>query len=95
MSHEIRSPLNGIIGFSRLLETDDLDREEVKEFISLIKQSSYRLLDTMNNILELSQIETGQISIHHKPIFINSLISDLFDEFYERAEQKILSLHLN
>ncbi|HRP01798.1 MAG TPA: PAS domain S-box protein [Candidatus Kapabacteria bacterium] len=90
MSHEIRTPLNGILGFSKLLENDDLKNEEIKEFVALIKLSSFRLLDTINNILELSQIETDQIILNIKPVLINSLILDLYEEYYEKAITKEL-----
>lgn len=92
MSHEIRTPLNGILGFTKLLENEDLRQEEIKEFINLIKQSSYRLLDTMNNILELSQIETKQVTIDYQNVMLNSLLMDIYEEYYGKATIKNITL---
>ena len=62
MSHEIRTPLNGIIGFTELLRNTDLD-DEKREFVDVIEKSSENLLDIINNILDLSKVESNKIEI--------------------------------
>ena len=62
MSHEIRTPLNGIVGFTDLLKDTSLDQEQV-EFIDIIQKSSENLLEIINNILDLSKIESNKIDL--------------------------------
>lgn len=62
MSHEIRTPLNGIIGFTELLKNSDLD-DENREFVDVIEKSSENLLAIINNILDLSKVESNKIEI--------------------------------
>ncbi len=62
MSHEIRTPLNGIVGFTDLLKSTNLD-EEQKEFINIIEKSSENLLNIINNILDLSKIESNKTEL--------------------------------
>ena len=64
MSHELRTPLNSIIGMVQLLKTDILD-EEAKDTFELIRASSINLLDIVNDILDLSKIEAGEISLEY------------------------------
>jgi signal transduction histidine kinase/CheY-like chemotaxis protein len=62
MSHEIRTPLNGIVGFTELLRSTNLDNEQ-KEFINIIEKSSENLLNIINNILDLSKIESNKTEL--------------------------------
>jgi signal transduction histidine kinase/CheY-like chemotaxis protein len=62
MSHEIRTPLNGIVGFTELLKSTDIDDEQ-KEFINIIEKSSENLLSIINNILDLSKIESNKTEL--------------------------------
>lgn len=62
MSHEIRTPLNGIIGFTELLKSTDLD-EEKRDFVEVIEKSSENLLAIINNILDLSKIESNKVDL--------------------------------
>ncbi|RUM45937.1 MAG: hybrid sensor histidine kinase/response regulator [Hydrogenimonas sp.] len=64
MSHEIRTPLNGIVGFTELLKNTDLQGEQ-KEFVSIIEKSSENLLEIINNILDLSKIESNKVEIEN------------------------------
>ncbi|MDQ1267099.1 MAG: hypothetical protein QG635_2252, partial [Bacteroidota bacterium] len=81
MSHEIRTPLNGIIGFSNLLTGDDLTAEEINEFTDMIQQSGQRLIEIVNNVLDISKIETGQIEVNQKSFVVNTLVRDLHGFF--------------
>jgi PAS domain S-box-containing protein len=92
MSHEIRTPLNGIIGFSHLLGNEDNTKEDIEEFTNLIKQSGNRLLEIVNNVLDLSKIETGQIEVFYKSFCLNVLISDLYGFFLPLANGKDITL---
>ena len=67
ISHEIRTPLNGILGFLDFFD-DDLPREERDQFIAIMRKSGKRLLATMNNIIEMSELETGNMELN-KSVF--------------------------
>jgi len=70
MSHEIRTPLNGIVGFTEILRSTDLNQEQ-QEFLNIIEKSSENLLNIINNILDLSKIESNKIEIEN--IIFNSV----------------------
>jgi len=78
MSHEIRTPLNGIVGFTELLKDTDL-HDEQREFIDIIEKSSENLLEIINNILDLSKIESNKIEIE-------SIVFNPVDEFESAVE---------
>jgi len=78
MSHEIRTPLNGIVGFTEILKSTDLDDEQ-KEFLSIIDKSSENLLSIINNILDLSKIESNKIEIEN-------VVFDAAEEFESAVE---------
>ncbi|MFW6310170.1 MAG: ATP-binding protein, partial [Prolixibacteraceae bacterium] len=94
MSHEIRTPMNGIIGFVNLLETADLNNSERKLYTDLIKQSSERLLNTINDIIEISKIESGQAILHYSPVNLRRFMDFLYGFFQPEAENKKLKLSL-
>ncbi|MCX6272923.1 MAG: PAS domain S-box protein [Bacteroidetes bacterium] len=93
MSHEIRTPLNGIIGFSTLLNDEDISKDDVRQFTSNIVLSGKRLLELVNNVLSISQIQTGQINVERKQILINSVFSDLLTLFSPLARNKNITLN--
>lgn len=80
MSHEIRSPLNAIVGFSQLLNKN-LARETRKQFVNTIQQSSDQLLNLIDNILVLSKIEAKQFEINHKIFSLKELFIELQGTF--------------
>jgi len=95
MSHEIRTPLNGILGFSNLLNDPELTKESTEEYIDIINSNGQQLLTIINDILDISKIEVGQISISIKAVNINGLMNELLHQFRNQAELKNLILTLN
>jgi signal transduction histidine kinase/DNA-binding response OmpR family regulator len=93
MSHEIRTPLNGIIGFSTLLTYEDVTQEEIKEYSAIISQSGNRLIEIVNNVLDISKIETGQIVLEQKVIVIEEICADLLNFFAPLAKAKKITLN--
>lgn len=93
MSHEIRTPLNGIIGFSNLLNSPDLCHEDIQEFTEMIKISGIRLIEIVNNILDISKIQTGQVRIEKNIVVINSIFSDVQTFFSHLAKEKNLIMN--
>lgn len=81
MSHEIRTPLNGIIGFSELLRSVKLSEEKHNYYIDTIVRSGAQLLTIVNDILEISKIETGQQFIAESEFDVNDLIDEIYDEY--------------
>jgi len=88
MSHEIRTPMNGIIGFTELLKHTDINPTDFSEYLSIIQNSGNRLLDLVNNILDISKIETGQMKVNQSSFNLNQLIMDLYSFFQPLAHNK-------
>lgn len=95
MSHEIRTPLNGIMGFSSLLNEPDLTTEIKEKYIQIINSNGQQLLTIINDILDISKIEAGQISIYTEAVNITELMYALLHQFRDQAEFKNLVLKLN
>jgi len=87
MSHEIRTPLNAISGFAELLCQSSPNDEESKSYKKIIMNSSSDLLHLINDILDYSKIEAGQLVLKNEPFSIN----DLFDELYAVFSKKNLN----
>ena len=83
MSHEIRTPMNAIIGFANLLKTPDLPDETILEFLDHIIQSGDNLLNLINDILDISKIESEQLSVEKFPVNINNLLDQLYNRYEE------------
>jgi signal transduction histidine kinase len=81
ISHEIRTPMNGIIGFTELLNNKDLSDEDRFEYLELIHESSNQLLNIVNEVLDMSLIETGNMKINKKDINLNKLMEDIYTSF--------------
>ena len=94
MSHEIRTPMNGILGFTELLKTTDLSSDEKNKFIEIIHESGKRMLGTVNDIVEISKIETGLLTVKAEPVDLNQTLKDLVKFFQPEASGKGLSLHI-
>lgn len=86
MSHEIRTPMNSIIGFSELLLKPKVGDTEKKKFLNFIVSSGKSLLNLINDIIDISKIEAGQLKISKTNTDINALLSELFASFYENPK---------
>lgn len=81
MSHEIRTPLNAIIGFSDLLDEDDLSRDEKNKFIKLIHENGNTLLNLIGDIIDLARIEAGETKLQLNKCNINTLFTELHETY--------------
>lgn len=88
MSHEIRTPMNGILGFTSLLKNAQLSGETQNRYIEVIQKSGDRMLSTVNDIIEISKIETGQVKLNLELVDLLELKDGLCDLFKHEAEQK-------
>lgn len=95
ISHEIRTPMNGILGFAELLKTPELSADVQENYIHIIEQSGNRMLNIINDIVDISKIEAGQMNIHIQDTNVNHLLKDLKVFFTPEAEKKgiILKSH--
>ena len=77
MSHDIRTPMNAIIGFTSLAASHIENKEKVREYLSKISTSSEHLLSLINDILDMSRIESGKVKISENPLHLPDLLHDI------------------
>jgi PAS domain S-box-containing protein len=94
MSHEIRTPLNAILGFTGLIEasTQHLVSDEEKGFFDTVKHSSDRLMRTVHEILDISQIAAGTYDLNMEDLELCNLVRDIINECRPMADEKSLTL---
>ncbi len=84
MSHEIRTPMNGILGFANLLRDQDLNDEKRDLYLKHIDHSSQQLLNIIDDIIDISKIESEQLKISNKPVKINGILDEIYSSFFHR-----------
>ena len=94
MSHEIRTPMNAILGFTNLLKKSELDSQQ-QQYVEYIYSSCENLITIVNDILDISKIEAGMMSIEKAPFSLNGLISSVEIMFREKARQKGLDFRIH
>jgi len=94
MSHEIRTPMNGILGFTELLKDNSLDKDVQQEYIKIIEKSGKRMLNIINDIINISKVESGQIEITTSETNVNEQIEYLHTFFKPEASNKNISFSL-
>ena len=90
MSHDIRTPMNAIVGFSEMLQDPDLTRDERNRFLEIIINSGDALLRLINDIIDISKIEAGQLKIIKSDFSLNEMLSDLYLSFSEEISRNKL-----
>ncbi|MCX6278941.1 MAG: PAS domain S-box protein [Bacteroidetes bacterium] len=88
MSHEIRTPMNGILGFAELLKEPDLTGEEKTEYIRIIEKSGTRMLKIINDLVDISKIEAGQMEVSVTETNINKQCEFIYNFFKPEVNQK-------
>jgi len=95
MSHEIRTPMNGILGFAELLKEPNLSGKKQQEYIRIIDKSGARMLNLINDIVDISKIEAGLMEVHLTESNINDQIDFIYTFFKPEVESKGLTFSIN
>ena len=91
MSHDIRTPMNAIIGFTALAQAHIDDRGQVEDYLKKISVSSQHLLSLINDVLDMSRIENGKVTLETKPVHLPELVEDIGDAIQVGADKKHIS----
>lgn len=92
MSHEIRTPMNGVIGFASLLEKTDLKKEQA-DYVDIIANSANSLLEIIDDILDFSKMEAGQVQLERADFVLRDLVQEVIDMLMPKAQEKGISLN--
>ncbi len=95
MSHEIRTPMNGILGFSELLKEPGLSGETQQDYIRIIEKSGTRMLNIINDIVDISRIEAGLMKIKMQESNINEQMQYIYTFFKPEVDAKGMKLSIN
>ena len=96
MSHDIRTPMNAILGYAQLMEDElkEKDLPEISEYLKKLQQSGNLLLSIINNVLDMARIESGRMEIDENYIQVEDIWQDLFEVFDDEAKKKKIAFHL-
>jgi signal transduction histidine kinase/ActR/RegA family two-component response regulator len=94
MSHELRTPLNAVLGFGQLLEMDDLS-EEQDESVEQILKAGQHLLGLINEVLDISRIEAGALSLSLEPVALRETLDEALALIRPLADQQLISVTIN
>lgn len=92
MSHEIRTPMNAILGFTNLLKRKDINSYKQNQYINIIEESSTRMLSTINDLVDISKIESGQMELDYSEIDLNEELQYIEQFFSPEAKKKNIKL---
>ena len=97
MSHELRSPLNAIIGFSDLLCSEGMPvpPAQQRQFIGHIRTSGHHLLQLINDVLDLSKVESGKFEFYPEPVNLPELIGEMRNVLFSLLQRKGLTLEID
>ena len=95
MSHDIRTPMNAIIGFTTLAETNIDNKSRVQEYLTKIMSSSNHLLSLINDVLDMSRIESGKLHIEEKPCSISDIFRDMRNIIQTQMQAKQLDFFMD
>ena len=87
ISHEMRTPLNAIIGFSNLSLDANFNEEEKKNFLEIVIKNGEKLVEIITNVIDISEIESGTMSVQMKPILIN----DIYEKLYVKYKRQLVA----
>ena len=94
ISHEVRTPLNGIIGFGSLLSEPDISEQDRIQFLSLLKASSNRLVNTITDYMDISLLVSGLMEVNIKPVKIGKVLSEINNKFSTLCKIKNITLNI-
>ncbi len=93
ISHEVRTPLNGILGFSSLISDPAFDRKDKQKFLQLLKNSSERLVNTITEYMDISLIVSGNVEVSQMSMLLNEELSNLVNKYHELCLQKSITFN--
>ena len=94
ISHEILTPLNGILGFGELMTDPDLSRKEKEDFLKMLNESSARLVNTVNNIMDISLIVSGNQEVRRISVVPVRLLAEIYEKFIKPCTDKKLEFSI-
>ena len=95
MTHELRTPMNAVLGFSQLMQSDQNLTQEQREVLDIINRSGNHLLSLINQVLDMAKIESGRMIVENAPFDLGATIRDVIDMMRERAISKGLQLRID
>jgi signal transduction histidine kinase len=95
VSHEFRTPLTGIQGFSEMMQSEDLTLEEMREYAGDINKDAHRLNRMITEMLDLDKMESGRMELHREPVDLNAVVSEAVDRLRPNAPQHPVTLRLD
>jgi len=91
MSHDLRTPLNAILGFAQLLELDDLDESQI-EYVQQILSGGRHLLELINEVLDITRVESGQLAISPEPVLVRDVVEHAVELVHPLAAQRHIAV---